>query len=67
MLCGSEDSSVCVWHRHSCELIARIQGHYQIVNSVTWSSTNALLFASASDDTHVKLWSVQHVEATIVT
>ena len=67
VLCGSEDSSVCVWHRHSCELIARIQGHYQIVNSVTWSSTNALLFASASDDTHVKLWSVQHVEATIVT
>jgi len=34
---------------------------------VSWSSTNALLFASGSDDTNVKLWSVQHVEATIVT
>ena len=67
ILCGSEDSSICIWHRQSCELIARIKGHYQIVNSVSWSSTNALLFASGSDDTQVKLWSVQHVEAAILT
>ena len=67
ILCGSEDSSICIWHRMSCELIARISGHFQIVNSVSWSSTNALLFASGSDDTQVKLWSVQHIEATILT
>ena len=34
---------------------------------MSWSPTNAYLFASGSDDTQVKLWSVQHVEATIVT
>ena len=28
VLVGSEDSSICIWHRHSCELIARIQGHF---------------------------------------
>ena len=24
VLCGSEDSTICIWHRQSCELIARI-------------------------------------------
>ena len=28
ILCGSEDSSICIWHRMSCELIARISGHF---------------------------------------
>ena len=33
---------------------------------MSWSGTNAFLFASGSDDTNVKLWSVKHVEATII-
>lgn len=24
VLCGSEDSSICIWHKMSCELIARV-------------------------------------------
>ena len=65
VICGSEDTNVCIWNKLSGELIARLTGHYQIVNSVSWSPNNALLFASASDDMTIKVWSVQEVQATV--
>ena len=65
VICGSEDTNVCIWNKLSGELIARLAGHYQIVNSVSWSPSNHLLFASGSDDMTVKVWSVQEVHATV--
>ena len=58
VVCGSEDTNVYIWNKLSGELIARLAGHYQIVNSVSWATGNPLLFASASDDMTVKVWSI---------
>ena len=55
VICGSEDSHVLVWQRKSGEQLAKLKGHYQVVNAVSWSSTLNLA-ASASDDNAVKLW-----------
>lgn len=56
VLCGSEDSLVYIWSRETAELLLKLAGHFQIVNSVHWHPKNPSLFASASDDTRIKLW-----------
>ena len=56
ILCGSEDSLVYVWSRKTAELLLKVSGHFQIVNSVCWHPKNPTLFVSASDDTRIKLW-----------
>jgi WD40 repeat protein len=56
VLCGSEDSLVYIWCRETTELLVKIAGHFQIVNSVNWHPKNPTLFVSASDDTRIKLW-----------
>ena len=56
---------ICIWSRASGDLIAKIPGHFQVVNSVSWPASNPMIFASGSDDTTVKIWSVQHVNALI--
>ena len=58
VVCGSEDTNIYIWNKLSGELIARLLGHYQIVNSVAWAPCSAYLFASASDDMTVKIWSI---------
>ena len=58
VLCGSEDTNICVWYRQSGELVAKLAGHFQIINAVSWHPNSPILFASASDDTQIKLWSV---------
>ena len=56
VMCGSEDSLVYIWSRDTAEILLKISGHFQIVNSVHWHPKNPTLFASASDDTRIKLW-----------
>jgi WD40 repeat protein len=56
VLCGSEDSLIYVWSRKTAELLLKVSGHFQIVNSVCWHPKNPSLFVSASDDTRIKLW-----------
>lgn len=66
VLCGSEDSLVYVWCRESTELLAKIAGHFQIVNSVHWHPRDPTLFVSASDDSRIKLWGlVEYPDADV--
>lgn len=53
---GSEDGHIFIWHRRSGKLLDVLAGHRGSVNAVAWSSSNACLMASASDDGTVRLW-----------
>ena len=55
VICGSDDSLIYVWHRERAEMISYLQGHDGCVNSVSWSSIGNM-FASASDDGTVRVW-----------
>ena len=55
VICGSEDSQVYIWHRHSAALLLVLPGHAGAVNAVAASPTRCLV-ASASDDHTLRLW-----------
>jgi WD40 repeat protein len=57
VLSGSEDAYIYIWKRRTGQLFARLSGHTGTVNAVSWSPTEPALFASASDDGTVRLWS----------
>jgi len=52
-----EDSKVYLWHRRQEQPIMIFSGHTRTVNCVSWHPTLPLLFASASDDATVRIWS----------
>jgi WD40 repeat protein len=54
---GSEDTSVYIWWRDSGDLVYRLDGHHATVSCVDWNPKDPFLFASASDDHSVILWS----------
>ncbi|CAF1243416.1 unnamed protein product [Adineta ricciae] len=54
---GSEDSKVYLWHRRHERPIMIFSGHLRTVNCVSWHPILPLLFASASDDATVRIWS----------
>lgn len=57
VLSGSEDAKIYVYHRRSGQLLDRLAGHGEgCVNSVAWHPWDFALFASASDDTTVRIW-----------
>lgn len=58
VLSGSEESKVYVWHRDTGEMLAELEGHAGCVNSVSWNPVRHHMFASASDDRSVHVWSV---------
>lgn len=65
MLAGSTDHTLFLFNLKSGEVIRRFRGHRGIVNSVDIQRGGAGqgLFASASDDGSVRVWSEQSKEA----
>ena len=51
------DAKVYLWHRRQERPIMIFSGHLRTVNCVSWHPTCPLLFASASDDATVRIWS----------
>ena len=56
VLSGSEECKVYVWHKRSEKLVAALEGHSGLVNSVSWNPKDPSMFASASDDKSVQIW-----------
>ncbi|KAK2073703.1 hypothetical protein P8C59_007961 [Phyllachora maydis] len=55
---GSEDGSICIWHKVTGILIQRfLDAHKPRCNAVRWSPTDPCLFASCGDDNKIKIWS----------
>lgn len=52
---GSEDSRIYIWRSNGL-LIEALDAHPGCVNSVAWHPTDPSTFASAGDDSRVKIW-----------
>mmetsp|Transcript_21858 Transcript_21858/g.85617 ORF Transcript_21858/g.85617 Transcript_21858/m.85617 type:complete len:615 (-) Transcript_21858:2229-4073(-) len=59
LLCGSECGDIHVWHREQGKMIEVIKGHTKMVNSVCWNPMRPHMFASASDDGTVRIWTTE--------
>ena len=53
---GGEDGLVYLWSRVTGVLLSALPGHAGSVNAVAWCPATPHLFASASDDSTVRLW-----------
>ena len=56
ILSGSEDSHVYVWSREHGNVLEVLSSHTGCVNCVSWNQTRNI-FASASDDHSIRIWS----------
>ncbi|KAK9463915.1 WD40-repeat-containing domain protein [Lipomyces oligophaga] len=56
LVSGSEDSNIYIWKRDDGSLIEVLGGHTKGVNSVAWNPIDKHMFASASDDNTIRIW-----------
>ncbi|ANB13981.1 glucose-induced degradation complex subunit GID7 [Sugiyamaella lignohabitans] len=56
ILSGSEDSHVYIWNRDNANLIEALPGHTGTVNCVQWRPGHPAMFASAGDDSTIRIW-----------
>ncbi|KAJ5165611.1 uncharacterized protein N7500_007441 [Penicillium coprophilum] len=55
---GSEDSKVYIWHKENGNIVETLEGHISgCVNSISWNPADPGMFASAGDDSAVRIWS----------
>ncbi|KAJ5795277.1 hypothetical protein N7457_001876, partial [Penicillium paradoxum] len=54
---GSEDSKVYIWHKENGNLVETLEGHISgCVNSISWNPADPGMFASAGDDSAVRMY-----------
>ncbi|KAK7203317.1 WD40-repeat-containing domain protein [Myxozyma melibiosi] len=56
LVSGSDDANVYIWRRQDGMLIDVLPGHSKGVNSVAWNPVDQHMFASASDDNTIRIW-----------
>ena len=54
------DKLVKVWSPHTGQLVRNLTGHSKGLSDIAWSSDSVFL-ASASDDTTIRIWTVDTV------
>jgi len=58
VISGSEDGNVYIWHKENGSLVEKLEGHKSgCCNAVSWNPKDPCMFASAGDDTKVRIWS----------
>ncbi len=62
LACGSEDSTVKLWHTITGELIATFTGHLSNVHQLTFSPDGNILASGSSDGT-VRFWDIETKQA----
>ncbi|RKF55099.1 WD repeat-containing protein 26 [Erysiphe neolycopersici] len=54
---GSEEGYIYIWHKESGQLIEKLEGHKKgCCTAVSWSPVDPCIFATAGDDTKVRIW-----------
>jgi WD40 repeat protein len=56
VISGGEDCKIYIWERASNKLVSVLQGHVSTVNCIAWNNHHTHMFASASDDTTVRIF-----------
>ncbi|KAI9295632.1 WD40 repeat-like protein [Neoconidiobolus thromboides FSU 785] len=56
VLSGSEDNNIYVWTVNEEEAAHVLKGHSKMVNVVCWNKAHGNMFASASDDATIRIW-----------
>jgi len=65
VISGSEDGHIFIWHKENGTLVEKLDGHGGVsCNSVSWNPTNPCMFASAGDDSRVRIWSNEYPPGT---
>jgi WD40 repeat protein len=59
---GSEDANIYLWNCDKGDLLAKLEGHSDIVNCISWHPRDPLILASASDDKCVRVWGAGEME-----
>ena len=59
---GSQDKTIFLWDTRTGDCCCVIDGHNDIVNSVSFSPTNPQLLISASEDNTVRWWDINGVQ-----
>ncbi|KAA8492799.1 E3 ubiquitin-protein ligase RFWD2 [Porphyridium purpureum] len=63
LISSDYEGVVTLWDTHSCRVIAEFEEHEKRAWCVDFSSVNPTLFASASDDGRVKIWSTTQLNS----
>ncbi|KAF9385381.1 hypothetical protein CPB97_004860 [Podila verticillata] len=56
VISGSEDSTICIWHRDNGNLVQTLEGHHRPVTCVAWNPIHPTMLVSASDDNTIRIW-----------
>eukprot|EP00184_Porphyridium_aerugineum_P003131 CAMPEP_0184693606 /NCGR_PEP_ID=MMETSP0313-20130426/1782_1 /TAXON_ID=2792 /ORGANISM="Porphyridium aerugineum, Strain SAG 1380-2" /LENGTH=774 /DNA_ID=CAMNT_0027151719 /DNA_START=530 /DNA_END=2854 /DNA_ORIENTATION=+ len=63
LISSDYEGVLTLWDTHSCQVVAEFEEHEKRAWSVDFSTVNPTMFASASDDGRVKLWSTTQLNS----
>eukprot|EP00186_Timspurckia_oligopyrenoides_P003815 CAMPEP_0182444748 /NCGR_PEP_ID=MMETSP1172-20130603/3103_1 /TAXON_ID=708627 /ORGANISM="Timspurckia oligopyrenoides, Strain CCMP3278" /LENGTH=698 /DNA_ID=CAMNT_0024640377 /DNA_START=196 /DNA_END=2292 /DNA_ORIENTATION=+ len=63
LISSDYEGVVTLWDTHSCQVVAEFEEHEKRAWSVDFSTVNPTMFASASDDGRIKIWSTTQLNS----